>query len=67
MPHFSPILGELRILVLTESRFAAARALLDRPSGVLVHGDYRFKNTVLDGSRVAAIVDFEMVLSGELK
>ena len=46
-------------------RFAGAHAALDRSAGVLVHGDFRFKNILMDGLRVSASLDFEMAISGE--
>ena len=46
-------------------RFEHERPLLDRAAGGLVHGDYRFKNVLIEGSRVCAILDFEMAVSGD--
>lgn len=47
------------------ARFRSERDVLDRPAAVLVHGDYRFKNLLRDGPRVAAILDFEMAMAGD--
>jgi aminoglycoside phosphotransferase (APT) family kinase protein len=46
-------------------RFAGARERLDPPRGVLVHGDFRFQNTLVEGARVSAILDWEMAISGD--
>jgi aminoglycoside phosphotransferase (APT) family kinase protein len=46
-------------------RFDRERRLLDLPRAVLVHGDYRFKNVLLDGSRVTGIVDYELAAAGD--
>ncbi len=46
-------------------RFAIACTVLDRPAGVMLHGDFRFKNILLNGLHVSAILDFEMAISGD--
>jgi aminoglycoside phosphotransferase (APT) family kinase protein len=46
-------------------RFRNARELLDRAQGVLIHGDFRFQNALLDGGRLSALVDFELAFSGD--
>jgi aminoglycoside phosphotransferase (APT) family kinase protein len=45
-----------------------SRQALNAPGGVVVHGDYRFKNVVLseiDLPQVSGIVDFENLVSGD--
>jgi aminoglycoside phosphotransferase (APT) family kinase protein len=39
--------------------------LLTLRQAVLVHGDYRLKNALLDGSRVSGIVDYELATAGD--
>lgn len=46
-------------------RCVLERELVNRPYGVLLHGDYRFKNVLLTEARVTAILDFEMALVGD--
>ena len=38
---------------------------LNLQDSVLVHGDYRLKNALLDGSRVTGIVDYELGTAGD--
>jgi hypothetical protein len=45
--------------------FATVRTSLDLPTAVLAHGDFRFKNVLLEGGRVSAVLDFEMALAGD--
>lgn len=51
------------------ARLTAARNVLKRPRGALLHGDYRLKNAVLvqtsPGWRVSGLVDFEMAAAGD--
>jgi aminoglycoside phosphotransferase (APT) family kinase protein len=35
------------------------------PAAVLVHGDYRMGNLIIDGSNLAAVLDWELVHTGE--
>lgn len=50
-------------------RFVTARSLLDRPTAVICHGDYRLANTLLlreSGRwRVSGVLDFEMAHAGD--
>jgi aminoglycoside phosphotransferase (APT) family kinase protein len=48
-----------------QDRFAHEQAALERHQGVLLHGDFRFKNILLNGLQVSAVLDFEMALSGD--
>ena len=43
----------------------ATRTALNRPHAVLVHGDFRFKNVLVESARVTAVLDFEMALAGD--
>ena len=45
--------------------YARERDLLNLRQAVLVHGDYRLKNALLDGSRVSGIVDYELATAGD--
>jgi aminoglycoside phosphotransferase (APT) family kinase protein len=65
-------LQALPATVLTSQRAATLRGWwervqeeLDQPTGSLIHGDYRFKNVLLHGSRIGAILDFEMAVAAD--
>jgi aminoglycoside phosphotransferase (APT) family kinase protein len=46
-------------------RWLAARRPAPSPT-VLVHGDYRMGNLIIDGSELAAVLDWELVQTGEV-
>jgi aminoglycoside phosphotransferase (APT) family kinase protein len=46
-------------------RWLAARRPAPSPT-VLVHGDYRMGNLIVDGSTLAAVLDWELVQTGEI-
>jgi aminoglycoside phosphotransferase (APT) family kinase protein len=57
-----------RYLERARTRIATNRALLDRPTAALLHGDVQGKNLVIDpaaGGRVAALLDFECAEGGD--
>ena len=48
-----------------QTRLEAGRLIVDPTEPVLIHGDYHFKNVLVQDGRVTGIVDFENLVAGD--